>query len=280
MSNFSLFSFNSGKSSLAHINYETHENKDVRINCLKPEDHNIFDIRTRDMRTWRGYCTSDTGTDFVCRNFAGYDYKNDKVILSLTEEKICWDEKKEVEVKEVTRSCWKGNELILTLRPDQCVDVICSRFYEFNYTVKIAPLENKPDSYVVKFPDKMMAEKALAEAPMIGYKLVKKRRPRPSPRCPIMFKALRRLKMRSGKAFSRDVLGWINKDELVIVNQVKGRRARLMFVENGKISNLGWVSLHTSNGDQLLEQTEVSLNDWKLLDIGLTSHCNHFYSCG
>jgi len=277
MSNFSLFSFNSGKSSLAHINYETQENKDVTISWLKPKDHNTFDLRTRDIRTWCGYRRSDAGTDFVSRNHSGYDYKNDKVILSLLNEKMRWDEKKEVEVKDPTRSCWKGNELILTLRPGQCDGDICSRFYEFNYTVKIAPLENKPDSYIVKFPDKMMAEKALAEAPMIGYKLVKKRRPRPSPRCPIMFKALRRLKMRSGKAFSRDVLGWINKDDLVIVNQVKGRRARLMFVENGEISNLGWVSLHTSNGDQLLEQTDVSLDDVQLRDVGLTSNCNNFY---
>jgi len=111
-----------------------------------------------------------------------------------------------------------------------------------------------------------MAEKALADAKILGYKLVRKRRPRPSPRCPIMFKALYRLKIRSGKAFSRDVLGWVNKGDLVIVNQVKGRRARLMFIENGMISNLGWVSLHTSEGIQLLEQTDVSLGDLTLLD--------------
>ena len=120
-------------------------------------------------------------------------------------------------------------------------------------------MKNKPNSYVVLFPARKMAEKALAQANIIGYTMVKKRRPRPSPRCPIMFKALSDLKIRSGKAFSRNVLGWVHKNELVMVNQVKGRRARLMCMENG--ANLGWVSLHTSNGIQLLEQTDFSLED-------------------
>jgi len=266
MSNFSLFSFNSGKSSLAHINYWSKENRDIRSYWWKPENHGTFDIRTHGLRTFGGYQMSNVGSNFVHGNHIDSDCKKEKVILKqLSEQKGWWEEKHETKAP---NTCWKENELVLTLRPDQSDDIRL-RFEMFYYTVKISPLEKKPGSYVVKFPNRMMAEKALAEANIIGYKLRKKRRPRPSPKCPIIFKALRNLKIRNGKAFSKSELGWVNKDDLVIVNQVKGRRARLMFVEDDKIYIKGWVSLHTSNGIQLLEQTDVSLKDLKLLEGGL-----------
>lgn len=250
MSNFSLFSFNSGKSSLAHINYDFKEDRYFSGRFCKPEAYNTFDTR-----------------------FFDSDCKNEKFILRFSEEKRRLEEKHEagglLDEKDdawantlLPRTCWKCCELVLTLRPNQC-DNILARFEEFGYTVKISHMKNKPNSYVVLFPSRKMAEKALAQANIIGYTLVKKRRPRPSPRCPIMFKALSKLKIRSGKAFSRNVLGWVRKNDLVMVNQVKGRRARLLSWENG--ANLGWVSLHTSNGIQLLEQTDLSLKEVILL---------------
>jgi len=209
---------------------------------------------------------SNVGTNFARDNQIDTDCKKEKVILKQpSEQKGWWEEKHETKAP---NTCWKENELVLTLRPDQCDD-IRSRFEELYYTVKISPLEKKPGSYVVKFPTRKMAEKALADANIIGYKLRKKRRPRPSPKCPIIFKALHRLKIRNGKAFSKNELGWVDKDDLVIVNQVKGRRARLMFVEDDQIYIRGWVSLHTSNGKQLLEQTDTAVKDFKLLEGGL-----------
>jgi len=260
MSDFSLFSFGAGENSLAHINNEREAANNSR-NWLRPDEYNAYDIKIHATRSWRGDEMSDMSTTYDRDNLSGCECKNE-VILPLFEDKRRSTQTLDAEYNQLPATCWKDSELVLTLRPEQCDD-IRSRFEQFDYTVKISPIENKPDSFVVMFPDRIMAEKALEEANKIGYKLRKKRRPRPSPRCPIMFKALHPLKIRSGKAFSRNVLGFVQKGDLVIVNQVKGRRARLMRVDN--MSNLGWVSLHTSEGVQLLEQTDVSIEDWKLL---------------
>jgi hypothetical protein len=233
----------------------------LKRNWWRPEDYNAFDIHADDIQTWN-WCNRSKS----CANF-------DRESLSSSEFPVCvekrlWNEKPFPDANQPAGSSRKGRELVLTLRPDQCNDDILQRLEEFNYTVKVSPMKNKPDSYVVLFPDKIMADKALAQSDTIGYKFTRKRRPRPSPRYPIMFKALHCLKIRSGKAFSRDVLGKVKKNDLVIVNQVKGRRARLVFVENAQIFNIGWVSLHTSNGIQLLEQTDVTFDTFQLLDDG------------
>jgi len=259
MTDFSLFSFGAGENSLAHINNEREE-ANISRNWLRPDEYNAYDIKTNVMRSWRWDELSDMSNTYDRDNLSGCECKNE-VILPLFEDKRRSTQILDAEYN-LPATCWKDSELVLTLRPEQCDD-IRSRFEQFDYTVKISPIENKPDSFVVMFPDRNMAEKALEEANKIGYKLRKKRRPRPSPRCPIMFKALHPLMIRSGKAFSRNVLGCVQKGDLVIVNQVKGRRARLMSMDN--MSNLGWVSLHTSEGVQLLEQTDVSIEDWKLL---------------
>jgi len=106
-----------------------------------------------------------------------------------------------------------------------------------------------------------MAQKALVEMNAKGFKLVKKRPPRPSPRCPVMFKALACLWVRRGKALSAEIIDEVKKGDHVIVNQVKGRRARLMSVEG---ENLGWVSVHTHTGLQLLERLAVPPSQMKL----------------
>jgi len=71
-----------------------------------------------------------------------------------------------------------------------------------------------------------------------------------------MFKALEFLKVRKGKALSAEVIDEIKKGDHVIVNQVKGRRARLVSIYNG--SNWGWVSVHTVKGAQLLHRCDIS----------------------
>jgi len=268
MSNFSLFSFNSVKSSLSHINYEGKETEVLKRNWWRPEHYNAFDIHKNDKQTSSWCNMSKTCANYDRESLSSSEIKSEKVIFPICEKKSFWNEKPYVDTNQLSVSSRKGRELVLTLRPDQFDDDILKRFDELNYTVQISPLKNKPGSWVVLFPDRMMADRALAESDIIGYKFARKRRPRPSPRYPIMFKALHCLKIRSGKAFSRDVLGKVKKDDLVIVNQVKGRRARLVFVENAQISTLGWVSLHTSNGIQLLEQTDVTFDAFKLLYDG------------
>jgi len=160
-----------------------------------------------------------------------------------------------------TRSWWKGKELLLTLRPDQIaqgikIEHLRSLFEGFGYKVIIHSLKDKKDSYSLEFTDRIEAQRALAD-PKIEYKLVKKRPLRPSPTCPIQFKALHALRIRTGKALTGRVVGVVKKNELVTVNQVKGRRARLMYIDkDGKKWNRGWVSVHTSEGKPLLERQD------------------------
>merc|ERR1719397_1930974 len=126
--------------------------------------------------------------------------------------------------QKATRSWWKGKELLLTLRPDQIaqgtkIEQLRSQFEDFGYKVVIYSLKDKKASYSLEFTDRKEAQRALAD-PKIGYKLVK-------------------------------------KNELVTVNQVKGRRARLMYIDNeGNKWNRGWVSVHTSEGKPLLERQD------------------------
>jgi len=160
-----------------------------------------------------------------------------------------------------TRSWWKGKELLLTLRPDQIaqgikIEHLRSLFEDFGYKVIIHTLKDKKDSYSLEFTDRVEAQRALAD-PKIEYKLVKKRPLRPSPTCPIQFKALHALRIRTGKALTGRVVGVVKKNELVTVNQVKGRRARLMYIDKeGNKWNRGWVSVHTSEGKPLLERQD------------------------
>jgi len=165
------------------------------------------------------------------------------------------------ESQKATRSWWKGKELLLTLRPDQIaqgtkIEHLRSQFEDFGYKVIIYSLKDKKDSYSLEFTDRKEAQRALAD-PKIGYKLVKKRPLRPSPTCPIQFKALHALRIRTGKALTGRVVGVVKKHELVTVNQVKGRRARLMYIDKeGNKWNRGWVSVHTSEGKPLLERQD------------------------
>jgi len=163
--------------------------------------------------------------------------------------------------QKATRSWWKGKELLLTLRPDQIaqgtkIEHLRSQFEDFGYKVIIYSLKDKKASYSLEFTDRKEAQRALAD-PKIGYKLVKKRPLRPSPTCPIQFKALHALRIRTGKALTGRVVGVVKKNELVTVNQVKGRRARLMYIDKeGNKWNRGWVSVHTSEGKPLLERQD------------------------
>lgn len=122
--------------------------------------------------------------------------------------------------------------------------------------MEISLKKNTTDSYVIAFPDIIQAQQALSQADAIGYNLVQKRLPRPSPTRPCQFKALSTVTIRSGKGFRGDVLGKLKKDDIVTVNQKKGRRVRLMIVEEGSPINKGWVSLYTAKGFPLLEQLE------------------------
>jgi len=152
----------------------------------------------------------------------------------------------------------RKSQLILRLQPGErsypgLTDHLKQRFAEKNYSVDI---NTRGDSFVVDFKDQGMALKALAEANTLGLKLSKHRPKRPSPNCLVRFKALRELLVREGKSPNQQEKGRVKKNEIIIVNQVKGRRARMVDVQNGQPANVGWVSLITKEGITLLERLD------------------------
>jgi len=151
--------------------------------------------------------------------------------------------------------------LILSLSPDQEVsfqetDQLKSRFAEFNYNVEILPTNSKSDSYIVIFDDELNALKARAQSKAIGYNLAKYGDRQPSPRNLVRFKALIKLKVRAGMSLNDRKIGSLKKNQIVTVNQVEGRRARVIFFQDKELMNSGWVSLHSETGTTFLERLE------------------------
>jgi len=155
----------------------------------------------------------------------------------------------------------KNRCLILSLSPDQKVsfqgtDQLKRRFAEFNYNIKILPTSSKPDSYIIIFDDEQNALKALSQSKAIGYNLAKYGNRQPSPRNLVRFKALIKLKVRAGMSFKDRKIGLLKKNQIVTVNQVEGRRARVIFFQDKELMNSGWVSLHSETGTTFLERLE------------------------
>jgi len=71
----------------------------------------------------------------------------------------------------------------------------------------------------------------------------------------LRFKVLKTLKVRVGVSLKDRKVGVLKKDEIVTVNQVDGRRARV--ISEDKASSIsGWVSLHSETGSPYLERLE------------------------
>lgn len=152
----------------------------------------------------------------------------------------------------------RKRQLILRLQPEELAfpalrEFLYQKFAERNYIVDI---HMNRDSCVVEFEDRGMALKALAEANVLGLKLSKRRPKRPSPDRLVRFKALHELQIREGKSPNQKKKGKVKKDEIIIVNQVKGRRARIVDIQDGKPVNIGWVSLNSKEGITLLQRVE------------------------
>lgn len=95
-------------------------------------------------------------------------------------------------------------------------------------------------------------------SPCKGKRRNKKRKqkaPSPTPKSPVEYKVLSRVTVRIGKSLKSKIIGHIYKGAIVTVNQIKGRRARVIrSTINGATIQIGWVSLHTSYSLQLLTQ--------------------------
>lgn len=163
-------------------------------------------------------------------------------------------------IRSMRRARYK--KLILELKPEQiikgasAIDIINRRLLQFGHVADIKPMEGRPNTYILSFPGSEMAQECFHQADEIGYKFEKKWPPRPSPSRPIRFKSLRCQQILSGKAFSGEHRGILKADVTVVVNQVKGRRARLVEIAKGVVKNIGWVSVHNPEGMPLLEQLD------------------------
>jgi len=152
-------------------------------------------------------------------------------------------------------------KLLIVLRKheieqDRCsLESIRSRFHDLKIQVEVEPNESKPNTYTLVFPNYQQAEMVLSRADEIGYKITKKYPPRPNPKRPLKYKSMAELQIRAGKSLSGDIVGKLKEGVIVTVNQVKGRRARLIQEsESGDVETIGWVSLHEEDGVNLLKQ--------------------------
>jgi len=145
-------------------------------------------------------------------------------------------------------------KLILILKPDQIpesgdtdiIDNIRSRLLKLDSAVTVKSMEDKENMYTIISQNVHAANEAL-KFKNWGFEIRNKYPPRAPPKNHMRYKALADLIIRKGKSF-RGIfcMGIVKRGESVWVNQVKGRRARVM--------NRGWVSRYTTDGIPLLIQ--------------------------
>merc|ERR1719175_247706 len=87
---------------------------------------------------------------------------------------------------------------------------------------------------------------------------VKSERARPGN--PITYKTLRRVKVRSGKSGETIDVCTLPKGTIVTINQIKGRSGRVVLPQyDGQYKKLGWVTLYTKDGLQLLKKNKLKI---------------------
>jgi len=158
--------------------------------------------------------------------------------------------------------------LVLTLRPERRNTVgekahVKSIFAMLNYKVQIFEHEN-PNKYKLVFEDEEKALeanvslKANVEFATLGYTVAKYRDTRPSPNNPVMFKILSLVTVRQGKSLNSQKVADLQKDTIILVNQKKRRRVRVISFQDGGSGEWetlhGWVSLHSEYGKTFIER--------------------------
>jgi len=137
------------------------------------------------------------------------------------------------------------------------INSIHSRFQEINCDVEVQRSEKKPNTYIIIFQDSIQAQEALSRSEEICYTLSKEWLRRPGPNYPIKYRSLDLLMIRAGKALTGKLEGKLTKGKIVIVNQVKSRKARLAKENRDAQLTWGWVSMHTlSRGVTLFLQVD------------------------
>jgi len=153
--------------------------------------------------------------------------------------------------------------LVLTLKQDagkgcrQLIADIERKFQDNDYGVMVEPWYYQPNSFIVTFNDCKSMMKALNDADNLGYHLEKRLQKRPTPKNPVKYRVLTRCLIRKGKSKKSKSNGELMRNEIVLVNQLKRRRGRLVKEKrDGSYEAYGWVTVQKSNGLILLEQLD------------------------
>jgi len=72
---------------------------------------------------------------------------------------------------------------------------------------------------------------------------------------PILYKALRKVNVRSGKPGDKNSVSWLPKGSVATINRINGRSGRVAVQQqNVEYTKTGWVTLHTQDKLPLLEK--------------------------
>jgi len=150
------------------------------------------------------------------------------------------------------------HKLVLELQGDeisQYGDIyrIFSLFQSVDPLVDVQKME-EDNTYTLIFQDNRRAKKALIEYREKGFKIAVKFRRKPSPNRPMDYITLEPLQILKGKSLKGDHVGWLHEGQRVTVNQVKGKRARLI-KPNQEVKDWGWVSMYSHDDGRRLLRT-------------------------
>jgi len=112
------------------------------------------------------------------------------------------------------------------------------------------------NSYILVFDTEEKAQKANAQ-----FSLPKYRPRRPSRDNHVLYKVLSTLTARKGKSLNSEIVGVLEKNDIIQVNHIKKRRARFTSPQGGPG---GWVSLHGERGESFLERCEQTITFTKV----------------
>jgi len=179
----------------------------------------------------------------------------------------------------------RNRSLKLTLQLDEQHSVedlredFDSKFKKYGCKFKEKSIDKTTAVFIVRFKSIMMAQEALLVAAKVGYETTSSSSShdasvqntpsingarqhslepnwldRPTPKNVCNFIVLsKELTVRKGRKMDTEAVVTKNQDDVVFVNRIKGRRARLVTKPNGKIV-MGWASLFTKAGQPLMEQ--------------------------
>jgi len=153
-------------------------------------------------------------------------------------------------------SIWPNSDESKLTEKDQ-IKCFSAKLKQFDCDIVKVSTRQPDGSFVVELADVMMVQNAVNNASEIGYALAAKKLPRPTPKQPLSFEIVSdTLQVRLGRVLTARKLCMLKKGEVVLVNKIKGRRARL--VEEGSCKVIGWASLFTSGGLPLMIQRDDS----------------------